>query len=129
MKDGDVAGLAAFQRKYGFVGVRMEGNARYIVMVSAGTETPEELQTIPMSGNTVHLKVDCDFKSGPEKAYFYYSIDGKEWTPIGKPLQMVYTLPHFMGYRFGLFQFATKTAGGYVDFDYFRIDNAIEAKD
>ncbi len=129
MNDGDVAGLAAFQRKYGFVGVRMEGNARYIVMVSAGTETPEELETIPMSGNTVHLKVDCDFKSGPEKAYFYYSIDGKEWTPIGKPLQMVYTLPHFMGYRFGLFQFATKTAGGYVDFDYFRIDNAIEAKD
>ncbi|HEY4208720.1 MAG TPA: hypothetical protein VGM31_17960 [Puia sp.] len=26
-----------------------------------------------------------------------------------------------MGYRFGLFNYATRAAGGYVDFDYFRI--------
>ena len=29
-------------------------------------------------------------------------------------------MPHFMGYRFGLFNYATKTPGGYVDFDWFR---------
>jgi len=43
------------------------------------------------------------------------------WTAIGKPLQMAYTLPHFMGYRFALFNYATKTEGGFVDFDYFRV--------
>jgi hypothetical protein len=26
-----------------------------------------------------------------------------------------------MGYRFALFNYATKTAGGFVDFDYFRV--------
>ena len=29
---------------------------------------------------------------------------------------MQYTLEHFMGARFGLFNFATEEAGGYVDF-------------
>ncbi|XHR97133.1 hypothetical protein ACFJIV_11050 [Mucilaginibacter sp. UC70_90] len=37
---------------------------------------------------------------------------------------MVYTLPHFMGYRFGLFNYATRQSGGYVDFDFFHISNA-----
>jgi hypothetical protein len=34
---------------------------------------------------------------------------------------MVYTVPQFMGYRFGLFNYATEKPGGYVDFDYYRI--------
>jgi hypothetical protein len=34
---------------------------------------------------------------------------------------MKYTLPHFMGYRFGLFNFATQTPGGRADFDFFHI--------
>jgi hypothetical protein len=34
---------------------------------------------------------------------------------------MAYTLPHFMGYRFGLFCYATSAAGGYGDFDGFRV--------
>ena len=56
-------------------------------------------------------------------ADFYYSLDGKKWIKIGSQLKMAYTLPHFMGYRFGLFNYATKTSGGYVDFDYFRISD------
>jgi hypothetical protein len=34
---------------------------------------------------------------------------------------MSYTIPHFMGYRFAIFNFATKTPGGFVDVDYFRV--------
>jgi len=30
-----------------------------------------------------------------------------------------------MGYRFGLFNFATKDAGGCADFDYLRLSNDI----
>ena len=56
-----------------------------------------------------------------DTARFFYSLDGKDWIEIGGPMQMTYTLPHFMGYRFGLFDFATKTAGGSAEFDYFRV--------
>jgi beta-xylosidase len=121
MKDGDWAGLAAFQKKYGFVGVKMSDGARSIVMVSADSDQPEEIASIPLSGNTVHLKVESEFEPAPEVARFSYSLDGKSWTPIGRPSRLVYTFPHFMGYRYALFYYSTKTAGGRVDFDYYRI--------
>jgi hypothetical protein len=38
---------------------------------------------------------------------------------------MPYTLPHFMGYRFGLFNYATEQTDGYADFDWFRISEKI----
>jgi hypothetical protein len=41
---------------------------------------------------------------------------------------MRYTLDHFMGYRIGLYNYATKQPGGYVDFDYFRYSKSIEEK-
>lgn len=121
MKDGDYAGIAVFQRRYGFVGVKMSGGARSIVMVSADSDHPEEIASVPLSGKTVHLKVECEFQSAPEVARFSYSLDGRSWTPIGRPSHLAYTVPHFMGYRFALFFYSTKTAGGRVDFDYFRI--------
>ncbi|MCW3060161.1 MAG: isoprenylcysteine carboxyl methyltransferase [Capsulimonas sp.] len=76
---------------------------------------------------TVFLRIDCDFKARTDKAYFYYSLNGKDWNAIGEPLHMIYDMPHFMGYRFGLFNFATKTAGGFVDFDYMRLSDKIIA--
>jgi hypothetical protein len=42
---------------------------------------------------------------------------------------MAYTIPHFMGYRFGLFTSATKNAGGYADFDFFHVEEKISGKD
>lgn len=127
MKDGDCAGLIALQRRYGFVGVQMENGAKSIVMVSAETNEPIELERIPLNKKNVHFKIDCDFNERTDKAYFYYSIDNEKWISIGEPLQMAYTLPHFMGYRFGLFNYATKTTGGYVDFDYYRIGDKISS--
>ena len=121
MKDGDYAGLAAFQKRYGFVGVKMSGGARSLVMVSADSDQPEEIASVPLSGETVHLKVECEFQPAPEVARFSYSLDGSSWTPIGRPSRLSYTAPHFMGYRFALFFYSTKTSGGRVDFDYYRI--------
>jgi beta-xylosidase len=126
MKDGDCAGLLLLQRKYGWVGVKAEAGKKTIVMVSAETDQPVELQRIDLTQNKVYLKADADFRDRSDKAYFYYSLDGKSWQPVGGPLQMSYTLPHFMGYRFGLFNYATKQEGGHVDFDYFQVrDNMI----
>ncbi len=121
MKDGDYAGLAAFQKRYGFVGVKMSDGARSLVMVSADSDKPEEIASVPLSGKTVHLKVECEFQPAPEVARFSYSLDGRSWTPIGRPSRLTYTAPHFMGYRFALFFYSTQTAGGRVDFDYYRI--------
>jgi beta-xylosidase len=128
MKDGDYTGLIALQKRYGFVGVKMEDDSKSIVMVSAQSNAPEEIESVPLKQQTVYLKIDCDFRDRADKAYFYYSLDGKTWTKIGAILKMAYTLPHFMGYRFGLFNFATKTAGGFVDFDFFHVSDEISVE-
>ena len=106
------------------IGPVCSGTTSMIVMVSAQTDKPEEVESLPLNQNTVFLKAECDFTDKKDIADFYYSLDGKKWTKIGSQLKMAYTLPHFMGYRFGLFNYATKTPGGYVDFDYFRISDS-----
>jgi beta-xylosidase len=128
MNDGDVAGLAALQKQYGIVGVKMTGTAKSIVMINAESQSPVELASVPLTQKTVYLKVDCNFEKRTDKAFFYYSLDGKLWTKIGMPLQMSYSLAHFVGYRFALFNYSTKAAGGFVDFDYFQVSNKIDGK-
>lgn len=125
MKDGDLAGLALFQKKFGLIGVRREGTATSIVMVSAESGKPVELGRVSLSQNTVYLKAECDFRDRADTGHFYYSLDGKTWKALGSPLKMSYTLPHFMGYRFGLFNYASKAAGGIADFDFFHIEDQI----
>ncbi len=138
MKNGDVACLVALQNKYGYVGVKMKEGEKSIVMVRAQLDEEDEnekrsilmtpnssesfvqVESIPLTQDDVYLRIDCDFQS--ESAQFFYSLDGKNWRQIGDALQMVYTLPkHFMGYRFGLSNYATEQPGGFVDFHYFRI--------
>jgi beta-xylosidase len=126
MKDGDFAGLTLFQKRYGQVGVKSEGGKRYVVMVSTETERPVEVERIPLTGGAVYLRAECNFKDLADTGEFFYSLDGKSWQRIGGKLKMSYTLPHFMGYRFGLFNYATKNAGGHVDFDFFRMDEIVD---
>jgi len=125
MKDGDFAGLGLLQKNYGLVGVKMNGNMKTIVMVNATTGKPTGAQSIPLTQTIIYLKGECDFTDKKDAAIFFYSADGKTWTAIGTPLKMAYTLPHFMGYRFALFNYATKTTGGWADFDFFHISDSI----
>lgn len=121
LKDGDFAGLALLQERFGLVGVKAEGGTNFVVMVSAESGAPVELERVPLEQPLVFLRADCDFRERADTARFYYSRDGKAWTAIGGPLKMTYSLAHFMGYRFGLCHYSTKTAGGIADFDFFRI--------
>jgi len=122
MKNGDFAGLSAFQDEYGFVGVKMSGGKKSIVMYNDGTE----VESVPLNENTVYLRANCNFQRQADDATFHYSLDGKSWTAIGNTVQMSFKLTHFCGYRFALFNYATQTAGGYVDFDYFKTGHDID---
>lgn len=129
MKNGDFAGLGLLQKNYGLVGVKINGNDKMIVMINASTGKPQEVQSLPLNQNTIYFKAECDFTDKKDIAAFYYSLDGEKWLPIGTPLKMAYTIPQFMGYRFALFNYATKTPGGYADFDYFHISDKINGQE
>ena len=124
LKDGDYAGLCAFQNRYGFVGVKKENGKFFIVMQRAmekGDAMGKEIARVTLSQPQVYLRTSMDFTNRTDKATFAYSLDGKQWQPIGDTLQMYYDWPDFCGYRFALFHFATQQTGGNADFDWFHI--------
>ncbi len=128
MRDGDVAGMVALMGRYGYVGVKRTGDEFFVSMVSAETGASVEAESVPLKGKRVYLKVECDFRDVRDEAAFFYSLDGKNWNRIGKTVKLRYDLAHFMGCRFGLFNFSTKSAGGYADFDFYRLGNEITPK-
>ncbi len=131
MKDGDVAGLSAFQGDAALLSVVKEGKKTYIVgskesvsltdKEKAVTEVKrEEVYRQPLKSTTVYLKMECDFRLHKDLATLSYSVDGKHWTPAVKDFKMVYDYRRlFMGTRFAIYNYATKAAGGYVDVDSF----------
>lgn len=114
MKDGDCAGLAAFCSEPGTIAVIQENGKKYLVM----TDRNVEKARVALNRNQVYLKMDCDFTT--DDAVFSYSLDDKSWTQLGDKFHMIFSMAHFTGNKFAIFNYATKTAGGYVDVDFFR---------
>ncbi len=131
MKDGDVAGLSAFNGDAGVLSVVAEGKAKYLVMASNSVSLAEDSKAITgvkveekarmkLLRNVVYLRVDGDFNLHKDNATFYYSLDNKKWTPIGPEYKMIFDYRRmFMGSKFAIFNYATKNLGGYVDVDFF----------
>ena len=130
MKNGDYAGLAAFSYNYGYIAVQKESAGAKLVMVDAHdnatkkADKPTVKASVDCTSNIVYLKEDFNFAGG-DKVTFYYSFDGNTWTQLGDPMPLRYELTHFMGSKFAIFNYATKSTGGYADFDYFRVTDKL----
>lgn len=133
MQDGDRAGLSAFNGHSGILEVAREGDALTLSMKAEEvsldnkdkrvTDVKSEVRGSVDLGDTktVYLRVDGNFRRGKDLATFYYSLDGKDWKQLGTDFKMRFDFRRFfMGTKFGIFNYATKAAGGYVDVDYFR---------
>ena len=122
MQPGDHAGLVALQNAFGTVGIQVSENGkRYVAMsVNDGAGGEETVEQKAFQGNLIYLKIHFNFEDSADEAEFYYSMNGEDWIQIGKTSKMKYTLDHFMGYRIGLFNYASRKTGGYVDYAYFR---------
>ena len=116
MRDGDIAGLAIFQDPYAYIAVKQMNGSKYIVMVNNGTT----IDSAVFNSSAVYLRTIASNSTG--KAYFEYSPDNEQFTPLGNQLSMRFNLSIFTGNKFCLFNYPTKGIGGYVDFDWFRMD-------
>jgi beta-xylosidase len=139
MKDGDCAGLAAFNGDSGVLTVKKNGKRLTLEMSEqrvsltdrekAVTTVDEKvIESVELKRTQVWLRLDGDFQPGHhDAANFYYSIDGTEWKQIGtKNYRMQFDYRRFfMGTKFGIFNYATKKTGGYVDVDFFNYTRRI----
>ena len=131
MKDGDCAGLAAFNSDSGVLTVKKKGKKLFLEMseqkVSLSdrdkkVEKVEEkvIESIELKQNKIWLGIDANFIPRTDIAVFDYSLDGILWHKIGSDYRMSFDWRRFfMGQKFGIFNYATKKVGGYVDIDEF----------
>ncbi len=79
-----------------------------------------EEERIGLDQNMIYLRIDCDFSQHRDLATFYYSLDNRKWIKVGQDFKMKFDFTKFfMGTKFAIFNYATKTKGGYVDIDFF----------
>ena len=139
MNDGDRAGFSAFNGDSGLLTIARDGKTTMLTMTSehvsldnrskAITDVKREQQgdAVKIKRKKVWLRIDGDFTPHRDIATFYYSFDGSRWTKIGNDYKMIFDYRRFfMGTKFAIFNYATKTAGGFVDVDSFEykvIDN------
>ncbi|KAJ4985474.1 glycosyl hydrolase family 43 [Stagonosporopsis vannaccii] len=131
LQDGDRAGAVLFRDIAGYIGVHKSGNSSSLVMVdkvNLGTNwVTNSTGTVAATGPTlaadateVWLRIQPDITpafsntNAVRTTTFWYSLDGKSFTQLGEPFEMTNTWQFFTGYRFGVFNFATKALGGHV---------------
>lgn len=127
MQEGDVAGLTIFQDPYAYIAVKMIDGKRRLVQYRSVYEDGwgDNIYEVPaqevvgdeITQDKIYLRAIANF--GTSKAKFFYSYDNETWIPFGNEMSMRYTLKIFVGNRFGIFNFATKQLGGFVDIDWF----------
>ena len=138
MKDGDCAGLAAFNSDTGALTIKKKGKKLVLEMSEqsvklkgqdkvVGDVTENVIESVPLKQQKIWLRVDGDFRptggrfGGADTATFFYSLDGENWTKIGSDYKMRFDWQRFfMGSKFAIFCYATKKKGGFVDIEDFR---------
>ncbi|AIQ47404.1 glycoside hydrolase [Paenibacillus sp. FSL R7-0273] len=127
MQPGDRAGMTALQNEFGVIRITAAEQGQYTIdmCVNGGDGLEKQLESVELTGKHVYLKIEFNFEDSIDEAAFFYSKDGIAWTQIGRTLHMKYTLDHFMGYRIGLFNYATRQSGGYADFGYFHYRRSV----
>lgn len=130
MKDGDRAGLVMLRDKSAWIGIERDGKD-YRIAVRAGltmdthwrtASTGADTDSVPLGGKKVWLRAAADIRPGADQtAHFFYSVDGDHFEPLGKPFVMNNAWQFFVGYRFGIFNYATKALGGRVTVSSFAI--------
>jgi len=130
MRDGDRAGLALLRDSSAWIGVKRDGATTRLVMVNGltmdgnwnTTGKGTEAASVTLTSNRLWLRANADIRPGAARpGTFSYSLDGVTYTRLGPAFSMGNAWQFFMGYRFALFNHATKALGGSVRVSRFEV--------
>lgn len=123
MANGDRAGLAMLRDSSAWIGVRKDNGVTRVSMTNgltmntswATTGTGTEAAGATVSGGRIWLRVSADIRPGSGRtATFSFSTNGSTFTTLGPAFTLNNAWQFFMGYRFGIFDYATQALGGAV---------------
>lgn len=130
MKDGDRAGLALFRDSSAWIGVKRDGDKFRVAMVDnltlgknwQTTNEGMEVASTPVSTGKLWLRVTAGVRpDGNHLGEFSYSLDGSNFQSLGRPFTMTTDWRFFMGYRYAIFNYATRSSGGEVTVSSFSV--------
>ena len=124
MKNGDVAGLAAWRDSSAFIGIKQGANGARVVTVNGLTldgswntsGLGNETASANVSGGKIWLRIEGNIRTdqGGGVARFSYSTNGTDFTELGPTFTMKREWNFFTGYRYAIFNYATQSLGGSV---------------
>lgn len=129
MKDGDCAGIAAFNGDSGLLSVKKEGKKSFLVFTEESvrlTDDKKEITNVECKEldrieipkkylKNICLVMNGDFNPGRDIATFFYAFDGRQFAKIGSDYKMRFDYRRlFMGSRYALYYYSTKTPGGSI---------------
>ncbi|KAI9713929.1 MAG: hypothetical protein M1820_000659 [Bogoriella megaspora] len=134
MASGDRAGLAMLRDSSAYIAVVRSGSTFRISQVSGLTmdaswntaSTGSEVAgvNLPAGATQVWLRATADISPTGKTASFQYSTDGNTFSNIGNSVSLNTAWQFFMGYRYGIFNYATSALGGSVRVSSFDMETA-----
>jgi beta-xylosidase len=131
MANGDRSGLAMLRDQSAWIGIRKDNGGTRVSMTNGltmstsgwtTTGTGSEQAGAAVSGGKIWLRIKADIRPGSgRQATFSYSTNGTTFTNLGPAFTLNNDWQFFMGYRFGLFNYATSALGGSVAVSQFAV--------
>jgi beta-xylosidase len=131
MANGDRAGLAMLRDQSAWIGIRKDNGTTRVSMTNGltmstsgwtTTGTGSEAAGASVSGGKIWLRVTANIQPGSGRtATFSYSTNGSTFTTLGPAFTLNSDWQFFMGYRFGVFNYATSALGGAVTVNQFAV--------
>lgn len=136
MHSGDCSGLAMLRDSSAYVAVINNGGTFRVSMVEGLTmdsgwntlSTGHEVSglNLPSGTSKIWLRAAANIQPGSGRtATFSYSTDGMNFVGIGTPYVLNNTWNFFMGYRYGIFNYATSALGGSVVVNSFHMESGV----
>ncbi|GAA3454920.1 family 43 glycosylhydrolase [Dactylosporangium matsuzakiense] len=123
MADGDRSGLAMLRDSSAWIGIQRDNGAARVTMVNGltmdgswnTTGTGTVAAAANVSGGRIWLRATADIRPGSgRQARFSYSTDGTNFIALGPAFTLNNAWQFFMGYRYAVFNYATRSLGGAV---------------
>jgi beta-xylosidase len=122
IKAGGRAGLALLRDSSAWIGIVNIDGATHIGVTTGlqmGSDwntisIGDEIASVGFSGDQVWLRATADIQPTIATGQFAYSLDGVTFTDLGGDYNLNATWEFFMGYRYGIFNFATVELEGSI---------------
>lgn len=123
LRVGDRAGLAVLNIPYATLTLSRTPQGLALAQTVGDNLQEQSQQSLSLTAQQGHrLWLRSQVNALADSASFFYSLDGQHFLPLGPSFRMQYSGDYFVGNRYALFCYSTRSReGGWLDVDDFQV--------